>query len=304
MAEQKRRPVLRSALIGLAVLVLVILAGGAVLWASFDPNAWKPRIAAAVKHATGRDLALSGPLGLTPGLAPTITAGNVALANIAGGSRPEMATVQRLRIRVALLPLLSQRVVIEALTLERPDILLERNGAGTPNWIFRPEVPAATLPQATPVAHTPTRIELRALTIENGVVTWRDRRGRVATVAVPHLAATAPNDTAPMHLDGALAAHGVPIAVTADTAPLDDLLQGTAPPPWISRLRVAAVGGQVGVATEPAIGGRYAMAVDGAVPDLSQLNRIFPHAKLAGVARCLALPASRRAARRCRSRAR
>lgn len=281
MAERKRSRVLRGALIGLGLLVVVIVAAGAIGWASFDPNAWKPRIAAAVKRATGRDLALSGPLSLTPSLVPTITAENVALANIANGSRPEMATVQRLRLRVALLPLLSRRVVIEALTLERPDILLERNADGTPNWILRPEVSGAKLAEATPPSpHAATTIELRALTIENGVVTWRDRRGRFTRVGVPHFAATADTITAPLHLDGALSAHGVPIAVTADAAPLDALLQGTAAPPWFSKLHVAALGGEVAATAEPAPDGHYAVALGGNFPDLSQLDRIFPHARL------------------------
>ena len=281
---RSRRRVLRGVLIGLAALVLVIVAAGAIGWASFDPNAWKPRIAAAVKRATGRDLALNGRLALIPGVTPGISADNVALANIAGGSRPEMATVQRLELRVALLPLLSHRVVIEGLTLVRPDILLERNAAGTPNWIFRPEVPAETRPPATPTApRTPTRIALRAMRIENGRAAWRDRQGHLAVVEIPHLDATSPSDSAPLHLAGDLAAHGVPIALTADTGPLDALLAGKAAPPWLTKLTLAALGGHLDLAGTPVASaqpGEFALTLDGAMPDLGQLNRLFPHARL------------------------
>ena len=47
----------------LGLIALVVLAGGVFL-ARFDPNALKPRIIAAVKQTTGRELTLNGPVGL------------------------------------------------------------------------------------------------------------------------------------------------------------------------------------------------------------------------------------------------
>ena len=275
---------LRRALIAVLALVIVVVAAGAIAWASFDPNAWKPRIAAAVKRATGRDLALNGPLSLTPGFAPSITARDVALANIAGGSRPEMATAQSVRISVALWPLLSRRVVIEGVTLDHPDILLERNAQGTPNWMLRPETPAQTLPEATPVApHARTQVELRAMRIENGHVTWRDRRGRVAAADIPHLAFDAASLDAPAHLAGTIAAHGVPIDVAADTGPLGALGAGKPAQPWPVKLALSGLGGHLtadGTLAEPERLAGYAVTLDAALPDLAQLDRIFPHANL------------------------
>ena len=127
---------LRIGLIVLAVLVLAPLAGLAVLAITFDANAYKPRIAEAVKRATGRDLALNGPIALKLALRPTIEARDVALANIEGGSRPEMAKLERLEAQIALLPLLRRHIEIDRLVLVRPDILLETDAEGRPNWRF------------------------------------------------------------------------------------------------------------------------------------------------------------------------
>ena len=102
----------------------------AVLLASFDPNSLKPRIAEAVKQATGRDLSLTGNLSLKWSLRPTIALHGAALANPPGFSRPQMASLQELDLQLALVPLLSRRIEIERLVLVHPDILLETDAQG------------------------------------------------------------------------------------------------------------------------------------------------------------------------------
>ena len=89
---------------------------------------------AAVKSSTGRDLALNGPIRLKPSLWPTLEMRDVALSNPPGFSRPQMATLDRLDLQLALLPLLHSRVEIDRLVLGKPDILLETNAQGQPNF--------------------------------------------------------------------------------------------------------------------------------------------------------------------------
>ena len=64
MPRPTRRRWLRWGLGGLAVVVLVPLAGAAIFLATFDTEAQKPRIIAAVQAATGRALTLAGPIGV------------------------------------------------------------------------------------------------------------------------------------------------------------------------------------------------------------------------------------------------
>ncbi|TDG17150.1 AsmA family protein, partial [Paracraurococcus ruber] len=141
----------------LALLVLLPLVAGAVALASFDLNGQKPRIQALVKERTGRDLALNGPIGLKLSLIPTVTVEDVALSNMPGGSQPQMLTLRRAEVQLALLPLLSRRVEVARLRLVGPDLLLETDAEGRPNWVLAPPAaPAAPPPaEAAPAASPP-----------------------------------------------------------------------------------------------------------------------------------------------------
>src|ERR1700677_841831 len=124
-----RRP-LRIALIAVAAVIVVAIGIAAIAIGRFDPNAYKPDIVAAVKRATGRDLALNGKISLKPSLWPTIQASDVTFSNPPGFSRPQMASLQGIELQLGLLPLLSNKLVIRQLLLIHPDILLETDAAG------------------------------------------------------------------------------------------------------------------------------------------------------------------------------
>src|SRR5215469_699104 len=100
------RPVRIGAWALLAVIVLAVVAGG-VFVASFDPNSLTPRVVAAVKQQTGRDLAIKGGINLGLSLRPTVVLHDVTLSNPPGFSRPQMASLQSLDLQLALLPLIS-----------------------------------------------------------------------------------------------------------------------------------------------------------------------------------------------------
>ncbi|MFC7539484.1 hypothetical protein ACFQU2_08465 [Siccirubricoccus deserti] len=78
----------------------------------------------------------------------------MALANMPSGSRPEMLRMRRAEVELALLPLLSRRVEVRRLVLVAPDLLLETDKAGQPNWAFAP-------PGAAPAPALPRRRQLR-----------------------------------------------------------------------------------------------------------------------------------------------
>lgn len=161
-------------------LTLVVLAAAAagVFVATFDMQVAVGRLAAQVHRATGRDLAVAGQIRPVWSWPPELVADHATLSNPPGLSRPSMATVDQVRVRLALRPLLSGRVDLDV-TLVHPDVLLERG-----NWQFHPEpVPVPTGP-STPSRPPPVRTELRWLRVENGQIGVRDATG-VRTVAVP-----------------------------------------------------------------------------------------------------------------------
>ena len=127
---------LRTILIGLVVLVVVIVAGAVILVMSIDFNQYKGLVAEQVKKATGRELTIAGDFKLAPSLTPAVAVDNVSLANVAGGSRPNMVTLKRLEVQLQLLPLLSRQVKVDRLVLDGADILLETDKNGRGNWVM------------------------------------------------------------------------------------------------------------------------------------------------------------------------
>ena len=57
--------ILKYALLALAGIVVLVVIAVIILIATFDPNKYKPELAAALKDKTGRTLAIEGNLALT-----------------------------------------------------------------------------------------------------------------------------------------------------------------------------------------------------------------------------------------------
>ena len=123
-------------------LVLLVLAGAAVgtaaVLARVDAGFLKGRLEAAVLHATGRTLRIDGAVHFTLLPAPGITASDVALGNLPGGSRPDMVRAAYVAATFDPLALLGRRLAVRSVVVTRPDILLERVADGRPNWVFSP----------------------------------------------------------------------------------------------------------------------------------------------------------------------
>lgn len=291
-APRRKRRGLRIALIAIAVLVLLLIVGGGAFLVSFNPNSLKPRIEAAVKQATGRELTLNGPIRLQWALRPTLAVNDVALSNPPGFSRPEMAKLQRLELRLALFPLLHRQVEIDKLALIKPDIALETDAQGRPNWRLTP-VPAPAAPQL-PAETRPleneqgggTRIAIRSFSIEDGRLSYRDgRTGKTTVLGISDLQADAPEPGGPMHLTIVASYNGTPFKAAGDLGPLSRLQAPAGPneKPWPVKLAVSAVGAQVtidGSLTDPMHGKGYNFLVNGTVPDSSALAPFAPGIRL------------------------
>lgn len=291
--------ILRYALIGLGVLILLAVGAVAVFLATFDPEAHKPRLREAVREATGRELALEGPIRLKPSLRPTLAVERVAFANAAWGSRPEMARLTALEVTLGLLPLVRGEIAVERILLVEPDILLETDAQGRGNWEFAPAAAPAPPPApGTPPAdrRAPPRIAVAELRIERGTVTFRDgRSGRTTTLAIPRLAAALPAE-APMRLDLEAALDGTAITVVGTAGPLARLLDPAARTPFPVDLAVGLAGARLalrGSLAEPMAGRGYDLALELRVPDLAPLAALVPGAPavppLRGIELALAL---------------
>jgi AsmA protein len=123
-------------ILGLVVGGLIALCAIALvaLWLLVDPNHYKPRIAAAVKDATGRDLVLQGDLKLSVFPWIALELGPASLGNPAGFNDEPFVSFQHAAVRARLWPLLRQRLEIGRIEIDGLDLRLQKNAEGRGNW--------------------------------------------------------------------------------------------------------------------------------------------------------------------------
>ena len=276
-----RRPV-RIALIAAGAVFVVLVGAGAVLIARFDPNTYKPEIVQAVKQATGRDLTLTGKIALKPSLWPTVRIDDAAFSNPPGFSRPQMATIQGLEVQLSLLPLLSRRIEIDRLILIRPDILLETNAGGHPNWQMTPEVVASAPAEPKTPAQSEkakTSVSFDTIQIQNGTLAYRDdATGKVTTLGLPKLEAKSASPDSPLHVSADASYNGTAFNLIADTGSLTRLQDQAATSPWPVKLMLTVAGAKLsaeGSLTQPLKGKGYDLAINGTVPDAAALTPLL-----------------------------
>ncbi|MEJ0016210.1 MAG: AsmA family protein [Acetobacteraceae bacterium] len=284
----------RGVRIGLWSLVgmcVAAAAAGTIAVLRFDPDSLKPRIEAAVKRATGRDLTLQGRIRLGLSLQPTLMVDKAGFANPPGFSRPEMATLERLDLKLRLLPLLSNRIEIDRLDLVGPDIMLETDAAGRPNWQFTreagpppPPPPAGTQPAGTqPDAaqeRPPAEIAIDEIRITDGTLTWRDgRTGRSIVVALAELSIAAASRNADMEVAGTASYNGSPFTLAGRLGSLARLQEPAATTPWPVQIQMQAAGASIavdGTFSQPLVGRGYHVKLTATVPDVAALAPFLP----------------------------
>ncbi len=275
------RRALRIGLVIIAIVIVLVIGAGAVFVLTFNPNELKPRIIAAVKQATGRDLVLQGNIGLRLSLRPTAEVSGVSLSNAPGFSPPEMATLQTLYLQLAVLPLLRHRIEINRLVLVQPEIHLQTNAQGKSNWGFTPQATApAVVSTRASQKSTPTRLSVAAVEIINGVVTYRDdRTGRTTTLSIQQFTSTAASPGAPLHINLDADYDGTGFSLAGIVGSLARLQDPSSTTPWPLDVTLTAAAAKVGVngtLTHPLQGRGYALTVQGSVPNLAALAKLVP----------------------------
>jgi uncharacterized protein involved in outer membrane biogenesis len=279
------RRVIRIVAWSVGALFVLVLGGIVIGIATFDPERWKPRIVDAIKQATGRDIVLKGHIGLALSLRPTIKVEDIVLSNPPGFSRPDMATVQRLDLQLALLSLLSRRIEIDRLTVMHPDILFETNAQGQPNWVFTPKQPPMPATAAGAPAEnnkpTPLAIEVQDVRLDNGSFAYRDgKTGQISALAVKQFATKAVSANAPLHLTATFVHEGMDVDLTADTGPLSRLTDQTATGPFPVKLTLQTASAKItleGTVAKPLVGQGLDLVLTADVPDLAPFAPAAKH---------------------------
>src|SRR5262249_53766620 len=124
--------ILKYAVYALGALVVLLIAAVLIVTATFDPNQYKPQIAKAVKDKTGRTLAIDGDIKLKVFTKIGAQVGKVTLSE--HGSEKTFAGVEQAQVFVALMPLLSKRVVVDEVRFEGLKANLVKFKDGTTNY--------------------------------------------------------------------------------------------------------------------------------------------------------------------------
>ena len=169
-----------------SLIILGLLIVGLLVAPFFiDVNSYKTQIEQTVEDATGRKLTIGN---INASLFPWIGVelDDVHLANREGFAERDFASVQKLNVKLALLPLLSKNIEIKHFEVTSPIVYLERHEDGQTNWddLVASDpgnsdvaVDAAVSPPAdTPASAAPALAALQAesLTLNGGELTWAD----------------------------------------------------------------------------------------------------------------------------------
>lgn len=171
-------------IVGSLVAVALLGAGAlAYLILRLDVGAEVER---AVEAGTGRDLTINGNVGVSFWPVLGLRAEQTTLSNVEGGRAPAFITADEIDIGVELRPLLDRQVVVRRLVLQRPNIALEVNAEGQPNWILAPRRADGPTPPPTTTPSEPTidasQTRLQEIRIIDGEASFYDARRGVGWV--------------------------------------------------------------------------------------------------------------------------
>jgi AsmA protein len=126
--------IIKYLVIALVILLVVFVAGAAILVATVDPNDHKESIVSAVKDATGRDLKLEGDIGFSFFPKLGVKLGQAEFSNAKGFGKQPFASVEKVGVSVDLLSLLKMQVQADTIELKGLRVNLQKNKNGKTNW--------------------------------------------------------------------------------------------------------------------------------------------------------------------------
>jgi uncharacterized protein involved in outer membrane biogenesis len=228
----------KKILIIIGLIIVTLIAAFYVIVSIYDFNKLKPRIARAVKDATGRELSLDGDIKLKIGFTVGVAAEKVSLQNAPWGTRPELATIKRLEFQFALIPLIKRRIELRQIILVEPDILVETNSSGTSNLTFQPQEGEAVRREGGPPL---LALMFQEVLVRKGLLTYREgRSGSTYVLDLERLAVSASPDDSPIELAATGNFNGTPFELASTLGSLSALMNSQEM--WPVKLKVNTQG--------------------------------------------------------------
>ncbi len=164
-------------LVGIAgLLVALVLAFAATLAWLVSRVDVRAEIERSVESATGRDVTIAGNVGVIFWPVLGVRAGDVTIANVEGGRAPAFIRAEEIDVGVELRPLLNRQVNVRRLVLQRPQVALEVDAEGQPNWVFAPRAAEGAPTRPSEPSVDVARTRFRGVRFNNGEVSYFDAR--------------------------------------------------------------------------------------------------------------------------------
>lgn len=238
------------------VAAAVVVTGAAVLSIGHaDLGSFAARRIAA---ATGREVRI-GSLHIHPGLWLTADLDDLHIANIPGGSRPDMISAAHLHTEVRLMSLLHGPTELRNLELKNFSGLFERTADRTPNWRFGKGKPQ---PQKKPASPEPEDQSwfpgLRNAKITGSEVIYRTSRGHSYRAGLDNVTIASADDRSPLTITIAGAYNKSPVTATVTVQSTDILREA----------------GKAAATNVKAASGDLTLTLDGTVSDLLNFDGV------------------------------
>jgi len=226
---------------GLVLLLVIAIAGAAWYITSAD---YRPLAEQRLSAMLGRPVKIgslviqwSGPF---EGQPLTIDLQDLHVANIAGGSSPDMATVKGITAQLDMKALLRRRLVFRQLRIDAPVIVLERDTDGHGNWETgektetepsKLSVDAEPKPgDVTPSGRSDFPV-LLDFTLTDGQVSYRTFHGNVIRVGLKLVTIKADGEDQPVRIAASGAYNDAEMSLQAVTGSFRDLHDNDKPLP-------------------------------------------------------------------------
>jgi uncharacterized protein involved in outer membrane biogenesis len=235
---------------------------------SADPNEYRGIFEQTIRSATGRAVTI-GNVDFALSLSPTVVLEDVTLANLAGGSRPQMVAAERVEVQMALMPLFRGEYVAKRFILRGADILLEVDAKGEANWTFSGG-------DATSTDDAMALPQFGRLTIEDSTLSYRDgASGETETFELEHVTARPSSQAALLDIEIDSIINGQPVRLAGNVGRLS-LLNGASPYPLDLAGQVAGLNTTVkGSIAQPLRGRGYSLMLSASGPSLAGLGSML-----------------------------
>jgi AsmA protein len=189
-----------AALLASLALFVVVLVIAVILAPSLIKlDDFKPQILAAAKQATGREIAIGGPIGFSVWPVLGLQLKDISIGNKEGVSPPVMASASELGVGITLPSLFSGKLEVNELRLVDAQLNLSTNKSGQGNWVLKP-TKAKDVPQESSSdssnATSPNMlqdIQLETITIQNANLVFEPYGGTALEVEKINLALAMPS---------------------------------------------------------------------------------------------------------------